>query len=289
MKAVKFENVSYKYRQHIEEENQEIKKTEYIKNYAVKNVSLEIDKGEFVAILGHNGSGKSTLAKLINGLLLPQKGDVTVFDKNSKNSEEIFDIRKSVGMVFQNPDNQMIASIVEDDIAFGPENIGIEPQEINARVDWALKSVGMEEHRNSSSFRLSGGQKQRIAIAGVLAIKPQILVLDESTAMLDPKGRQEVLKVIKNLNKDLGITVILITHFMEEAVLADRIIVLNESEKVLDGTPQEIFKSYDYLNSIGLSVPFASKVAWKLKNNGINFNKTVLTTEELYKELCQLL
>lgn len=287
MEAVKFENVSYRYRSG---DNNSVSDTkEYIKDFAVENVSLTINRGEFVAVLGHNGSGKSTLAKLINGLLLPSEGKVTVLGKDSKDAANLYEIRKSVGMVFQNPDNQMIASIVEDDIAFGPENIGIEPAEISRRVDWALKSVGMEKYRTSSSFRLSGGQKQRIAIAGVLAIKPEILVLDESTAMLDPIGRKEVLKVIKELNKELGITVILITHFMEEAAGAQRIIVLNEGAKVLDGVPADIFNSYSYLNSIGLSVPFASEVARKLIKGGLDINKAVLSTEELYGELCRLL
>ena len=286
MQAIKFENVSFKYRNLSAGNGIE----EHIKEYAVKNLSLNINEGEFIAIIGHNGSGKSTIAKLMNGLILPESGDVTVFDKNTKNAELLFEIRKNVGMVFQNPDNQMIASIVEDDIAFGPENIGIEPDEIDRRVDWTLKCVGMEGHRQSSSYRLSGGQKQRIAIAGVLAIKPKILVLDESTAMLDPIGRQEVLKVIKSLNKELNMTVVLITHFMEEAVLADKIIVLNDGEKVLEGNPQEIFKSYDFLKSIGLSVPFACKVAKQLKQKGLDIDaEKILTTEELYSVLCQLL
>ena len=290
MEAVKFENVCYKYRQYSDINNPEdIALPKQADDFALENVCFDIYEGEFVAILGHNGSGKSTAAKLINGLLLPLSGDITVFGINSKNENKLFDIRKNVGMVFQNPDNQMIASIVEDDIAFGPENIGIDPVEINKRVDWALKCVGMEEHRLSSSSRLSGGQKQRIAIAGVLAIKPKILVLDESTAMLDPLGRKEVLNVVKSLNKELNMTIILITHFMEEAAEADRIIVLNEGKKTLDGKPRQIFENYNYLNSIGLSVPFATKVAYKLKQNGINITKPVLTTEELYKEICQLL
>jgi energy-coupling factor transport system ATP-binding protein len=287
MEAVKFENVSYKYRSG--DESGEISSSEeVIKEYAVENVSFAIEKGKFVAIVGHNGSGKSTVAKLINGLLLPKSGDVTVLGINSRDQNRLFEIRKSVGMVFQNPDNQMIASIIEDDIAFGPENIGIEPAEISRRVDWALKCVNMEGFRTASSFRLSGGQKQRIAIAGVLAIKPQILVLDESTAMLDPLGRKEVLDVIMQLNKELGITVILITHFMEEAAKADKIIVLSDGIKALEGAPAEIFQKWEYLNEIGLSVPFASGVARRLNESGLNIGKAVLTVEELFSEICQL-
>lgn len=288
MEVVKIDNVSFKYKVPSSDDSKPFE--ELMADYAVKNVSLSIEEGEFVAILGHNGSGKSTLAKLLNGLIMPESGDITVYGKNTKDTETLFDIRKSIGMVFQNPDNQMIATIVEDDLAFGPENIGIEPSEISRRVDWALKCVGMEGHRQSSSFRLSGGQKQRIAIAGVLAIKPKILVLDESTAMLDPLGRIEVLNVVKKLNKELGMTIILITHFMEEAAQADKIFVFNDGELVLRGKPKEIFGNYDYLKSIGLAVPFACEVAKRLYEGGINIDKNnILTTEELYRAICQLL
>ena len=289
MEAIRFDDVTFRYNRSEDLKPDEVQTDFGPADYAVKDISFSIEKGEFVAVLGHNGSGKSTLAKLINGLLLPEKGSVTVLGMKTSEADKLFEIRKSVGMVFQNPDNQMIATIVEDDIAFGPENIGIEPEEINRRVDWALGCVGMEEYRNASSFRLSGGQKQRIAIAGVLAIKPQILVLDESTAMLDPLGRKEVLDVVKRLNREQGITVVLITHFMEEASQADRIIVLNDGEKVLEGTPKQVFSKYDYLKGIGLSVPFAAKVARILKDNGVAIEADALSTEELFKQICQLL
>jgi energy-coupling factor transport system ATP-binding protein len=289
MEAIIFDNVTFRYNQTDDRPADEVLTDFGPSDYAVKDISFSIQKGEFVAILGHNGSGKSTLAKLINGLLLPEKGGVTVLGMKTSETDKLFEIRKSVGMVFQNPDNQMIATIVEDDIAFGPENIGIEPEEISRRVDWALKCVGMEEYRTASSFRLSGGQKQRIAIAGVLAIQPQILVLDESTAMLDPLGRKEVLDVVKSLNREQGMTVVLITHFMEEASQADRIIVLNDGEKVLEGAPRQVFSQYEYLNKIGLSVPFAAKVARILKENGVAIDADVLTTEELFERICQLL
>lgn len=290
MEAIRFDNVTFRYNQAGDLRPSEEVLTDFgPSDYAVKDISFSIQKGEFVAILGHNGSGKSTVAKLMNGLLLPEKGNVTVFGMSTGKPENLFEIRKRVGMVFQNPDNQMIATIVEDDIAFGPENIGIEPEEISRRVDWALRCVGMEGYRTASSFRLSGGQKQRIAIAGVLAIKPQVLVLDESTAMLDPIGRKEVLDVVKSLNRDQGMTVVLITHFMEEASQADRIIVLNDGEKVLEGTPRQVFSEYDYLKSIGLSVPFATKVARIMKDGGVPIEADVLTTEELFERICQLL
>ncbi|NLK17823.1 MAG: energy-coupling factor transporter ATPase [Clostridiales bacterium] len=290
MEAIRFDNVTFRYNQTGDLRPPEEVLTDFgPSDYAVRGISFSIQKGEFVAILGHNGSGKSTVAKLMNGLLFPEKGTITVFGMSTRELEKLFEIRKRVGIVFQNPDNQMIATIVEDDIAFGPENIGIEPDEISRRVDWALRCVGMEGYRMASSFRLSGGQKQRIAIAGVLAIQPQVLVLDESTAMLDPLGRKEVLDVVKSLNKQQGMTVVLITHFMEEASLADRIIVLNDGEKVLEGTPRQVFSRYDYLKSIGLSVPFAAKVARILKDKGVPIEADVLTTEELFERICQLL
>lgn len=288
MEAVKIDNVSFKYKVPSLDDSRPFE--ELMEQYAVKNVSLTVNEGEFVAILGHNGSGKSTLAKLLNGLLIPESGDITIFSKNTRDADKLFEIRKSIGMVFQNPDNQMIATIVEDDIAFGPENIGVEPAEINRRVDWALECVNMEGFRQASSSRLSGGQKQRIAIAGVLAVKPRILVLDESTAMLDPLGRAEVLSVIEKLNKEQNMTVILITHFMDEAALAGKVFVFNDGELVLGGKPAEVFKNYDYLKSIGLSVPFASGVAKRLYEGGIDIDRdNILTTEELYKAICRLL
>ena len=254
----------------------------------IKNVSLSVESGEYVAIIGHNGSGKSTLAKLFNALILPDKGTVTVDGINSTEKSKLFEIRKNVGVVFQNPDNQLVASIVEDDVAFGPENLGIERKEIGDRIDYALKSVGMEKFRYSSPTRLSGGQKQRIAIAGVLALKPKILVLDESTAMLDPKGRKEVLEVVKKLNEEEGVTVITVTHYMEEVVFADRVIVIDNGKIAMTGIPSEIFNRREELNALGLELPFASLVANRLKEKGLNLEDGILTDEQLARELCKL-
>lgn len=253
---------------------------------AVKGVTLSVEEGEFVAVVGHNGSGKSTLARLMNGLLEPDSGDVTVAGLNTKNAKELFDIRKTVGVVFQNPDNQMIATIIEDDVAFGPENLGIPSDEIRARVDWALKSVGMYEHREGTPFRLSGGQKQRIAIAGVLAIKPRVMILDESTSMLDPEGRAEVLKVVEKLNREENMSVVMITHFMEEALLADRIVVMNEGRVFMQGG-KEIFSREDELKAIGLSVPLAARIAHALGRAGITLKENITDPQELIDELCR--
>ena len=256
---------------------------------AVKNLSLHIEEGTFVALVGHNGSGKSTLAKLLNGLLLPTAGTVKIFGNSTLDGEKIFDIRKDVGMVFQNPDNQMIASIVEDDIAFGPENLGIERKEIIRRVEWALDKVGMLEYRKRTPFKMSGGQKQRLAIAGVLAIMPKILVLDESTAMLDPQGRSEVLKVAHELNKQERITVIHITHFMEEALDADRLIVLNDGKIAFDGAPKEVFAHYEELKKIKLAVPWETQLAISLQKAGMDLGEGIVKEEDLVDKLCQLL
>ena len=227
MKAVELKNVSFKYGSG--------------ENLAViKNLSLSVEKGEFLCVLGENGSGKSTLAKLINGLLLPDSGEVEVFGSNTKDKKSVYEVRKKVGMVFQNPDNQMVATIVEDDVAFGPENVGVSSEEIGERIDFALKAVGMEKFRFVAGQKLSGGQKQRVAIAGALALKPEVLILDESTAMLDPMGRKEVMQVAEKLN-DEGMTLITITHYMEEAVKADRVVVLHEGEIVVSGTRAGIF------------------------------------------------
>ncbi len=254
----------------------------------IKNLSLEIEEGSFVALVGHNGSGKSTLAKLLNGLLLPTKGEVRIFGNPTTDASKIYDIRRNVGMVFQNPDNQMIASIVEDDIAFGPENLGIEREEIIRRVDWALSKVGMLEHKKGTPFKMSGGQKQRLAIAGVLAIMPKVLVLDESTAMLDPQGRSEVLKVAHELNKEEKITVIHITHYMEEALGADRLIVMNDGEIAFDNTPAEVFTHNEELKKIKLAVPWDTQFAIALKKAGIDVGQPV-KEEDLIDSLCQLL
>ena len=236
---------------------------------ALTDLSLEVKKGEFLAVIGHNGSGKSTLARLINGLLLPDSGTVSVFGLKTSDGKNPIKIRKRAGIVFQNPDNQMVASIVEDDVAFGPENLGVPREEIGKRIEWALKSVGMEAFRESTPSRLSGGQKQRIAIAGVLAIKPDIIILDESTAMLDPKGRREVMSVVARLNKEEGMTVILITHFMEEALLADRLVVLNRGQLVMQGTPAEIFLHSERLEAYNLSLPRIGRICKSLQKAGI--------------------
>ena len=254
----------------------------------IKDLSLSIEEGTFVALVGHNGSGKSTLAKLLNGLLLPTKGEVRIFGNSTMDASKIYEVRKNVGMVFQNPDNQMIASIVEDDIAFGPENLGVEREEIIRRVDWALTKVGMLAHKKGTPFKMSGGQKQRLAIAGVLAIMPRVLVLDESTAMLDPQGRSEVLKVAHELNKDEGITVIHITHYMEEVLGADRLIVMNDGEIAFDDTPANVFTHDEELKKIKLAVPWDTQFAIALKKAGIDVGLPV-KEEDLIDSLCQLL
>lgn len=273
MSILKVENVSFSYDK---------------LNNAVKNVSLSIDEGEYIAIIGHNGSGKSTLSKLFNGLLKPDEGKIEVDGFSTLEKKDVFEIRKRVGVVFQNPDNQLVASIVEDDVAFGPENLGIDRKEIGERIDFALSSVGMEKYRHSSPTRLSGGQKQRIAIAGVLALKPKILVLDESTAMLDPKGRKEVLDVVKKLNKEQGVTVIAVTHYMDEIIHADRVFVMSGGEVAFSGKPEEIFKHKDKLKSLGLELPFSAYLAQKLIDRGVNLPDGILTKERLAEELCAL-
>ena len=253
----------------------------------VKNVNLEIERGSFVVLLGHNGSGKSTLAKLLNGFLAPKEGEILVDGINTADEDKIFDLRSRVGMVFQNPDNQMVASIIEDDLAFGPENLGVEREEIGRRIDWALDIVNMSEHRHRTPTKLSGGQKQRVAIAAVLAMLPNILILDESTAMLDPKGRSEVLETAHKLNKDENMTVILITHYMDEAISADRIVVMNEGEVILDGAPYEVYKQTDIIREAGLELPVAARVSEELIKKGYPI-KFCLTDEELAEEICRL-
>jgi len=268
---ITFDNVFYSYNAGFEDEVE-----------ALRGVSFNIEKGEFVAICGHNGSGKSTIARLMNGLLQPQQGIVTVDGMNTLKPKNSFEIRKRVGLVFQNPDNQMVASIIEDDVAFGPENLGLARSEIEERVVWALESVGMSEYRKGTPFRLSGGQKQRIAIAGVLALKPDVLVLDESTAMLDPMGRKEILQVAKRLQKEERMSVVLITHFLEEALLADKVIVLNQGQIALTGGTEVLSKA-DILEPLGLDVPFASKVA-----NLLNLREGIVNREELVEEIERL-
>ena len=254
---------------------------------AVDGVSFSVGKGQFIAVIGHNGSGKSTLAKLLNGLLTPTSGEVIVDGFSSKDKSAVFEIRRRVGMVFQNPDNQLVASIVEDDVAFGPENLGVPRKEIGERIDFALKAVGMEGFRKSTPTRLSGGQKQRIAIAGVLALKPQILVLDESTAMLDPQGRKEIADVIKNLVKS-GVTVITVTHYMDEAVFADKIYVLDGGKIALSGTPKEVFSQKQALFALGLELPRAGIIAEKLRERGVKIPENVITERELSEALWTL-
>lgn len=253
---------------------------------AVKGVTLSIEEGEFVAFVGHNGSGKSTLARLMNGLVLPDSGEVEVDGMLTTDSKKLYDIRKTVGVVFQNPDNQMVATIIEDDVAFGPENLGLKSDEIRKRVDWALKSVGMYDRRLGTPHRLSGGQKQRVAIAGVLAIKPRVMILDESTSMLDPDGRAEVMEVVKRLNREEGMAVIMITHFMEEAMQADRIVVMNDGQVYMQGG-KEIFRREKELVEIGLTVPLASKVAHALIDKGVSVRADVTELSELVDELCR--
>lgn len=253
----------------------------------INNLSLSVNKGEYLCVLGENGSGKSTLARLINGLLTPNSGRVAVYGFDTKDKDKQFEVRKRVGMVFQNPDNQMVATMVEDDIAFGPENLGVPSKEIGERIDFALKSTNMENFRFSQGQKLSGGQKQRVAIAGVLAIMPEVLILDESTSMLDAKGRKEVLDVVKELN-DKGMTVITITHYMDEAVNASRVVVLSKGEIVKDGKPSEIFKDSNELVSYGLELPRSTYIANKLIKKGLPLKEGILTAEELSEELCKL-
>ena len=247
---------------------------------AIKNVDIDIKKGEFVAILGHNGSGKSTLAKLSNAIILPESGKVFVNGMDTADENLEYDIRQTVGVVFQNPDNQIVATIVEEDVAFGPENLGIPPKEIRTRVDNALKAVGMYEYRLHEPHKLSGGQKQRVAIAGIMAMQTDCIVLDEPTAMLDPKGREEVINSMLYLNKEMGITVVLITHYMDEAVKADRVIVMDSGNVVLDGTPAEVFAKEEIIEKAGLELPDSAKLANILRRNGVALPEGVLTPED---------
>ena len=254
---------------------------------ALDHLDIAIEKGSFVAILGHNGSGKSTLAKLINGIYTPTEGTLLVEGIDTRNEEQIWEVRRTAGMVFQNPDNQIIANVVEEDVGFGPENMGIPTEEI--LVDKALEAVGMTAFREASPNRLSGGQKQRVAIAGVLAMKPDCIVLDEPTAMLDPNGRKEVIKTIHELNKKENITILLITHYMEEAVDADRIIVMNDGQMAMDGTPAEIFSRIEELKALELDVPQVTELAWKLKQKGAALPDGILHKEELVEALYALM
>ena len=256
----------------------------------LKNINISIQKGEFVAVLGHNGSGKSTFAKHLNAILLPMGGKVYIDGIDTACEERLWDVRSRVGMVFQNPDNQIVASIVEEDVAFAPENLSVPPEEIRRRVDDALETVGMSEYKNHSPHMLSGGQKQRVAIAGIIAMKPDIIVMDEPTAMLDPIGRREVMKTIEDLNSIYGITIVLITHNMDEAVKAKRVVVIDSGKVIIDDTPRNVFKNVELLRQIGLDVPQATLLAYELRKKGFDIRDDVLTvdecTEEIYK-LCR--
>lgn len=253
---------------------------------ALKDVTTQIKKGEFTAIIGTNGSGKSTLARHLNALLIPTEGELIVEGMRTSDAGRVWDIRQKVGMVFQNPDNQLVAAVVEEDVAFGPENLGVPPEEIRERVDLALEKVGMTSYRKQAPSMLSGGQKQRVAIAGVLAMKPDCIVLDEPTAMLDPKGRKEVMDTIHELNKTEGITIVLITHFMEEAVTADHILVIDRGVLKMEGTPREIFSQADKVTEIGLDVPVPADLARRLRKKGMAVSEKCMTDEELGEALC---
>ena len=270
MNLIEFKNVNFSYVVDDDEENK-------VTVDVLKNFNLTIEKGSFVAILGHNGSGKSTTAKLINGINIAQSGEVIVDGQKVEDNDTIFDIRRKVGMVFQNPDNQIVSSIVEEDVAFGVENLGVEPKEIRERVDNALKTVGMYEHRLKAPNKLSGGQKQRVAVAGIIAMKPMCIVLDEPTAMLDPSGRREVMNTVKKLNKEESITIVLITHYMDEAVQADRVVVMDDGQIKLDDTPRNVFAKVDEIKALGLDVPQSTELVYRL---GIKCENTVLNANE---------
>lgn len=277
---IEFQNVSFRYDS--EEEGVQLP-------LVAENLNLQIHEGEFVAILGHNGSGKSTLAKLTNAILLSTSGKVLVDGMDTNEEDLKIKIRQTVGMVFQNPDNQIVATIVEEDVAFGPENLGVEPKEIRRRVDESLKAVGMYEFRKREPHRLSGGQKQRVAIAGIIAMLPRCIVLDEPTAMLDPRGRQEVMSTMLKLNREMGMTVVFITHFMDEAVQADRVVVMDDAKIIMDGKPKEVFKQVDRLEEIGLDVPQPTKLAQLLRQEGYNLPDDILDVDECIEKLSAFL
>ncbi len=282
MQAIEFQNVRFSYVSG--DENGRTDKTEVL-----KGLDFAVEKGSFVALLGRNGSGKSTLARLVNGLLKPTTGKVFVFGMDTSDKKNLFEIRKKAGMVFQNPDNQQIASIVEDDIAFGPENIGMKREEIGAAIDFALKATDMEKYRHAEAAKLSGGQKQRVAIAGAIAIGPEILILDESTSMLDPKGRKEVMAVARMLNKEKGMTVIDITHYMDEAAEADYVYVLDGGKIRIQGKPEEVFARKTELRECGLELPRPALIAEKLRMAGVPLSSGILNAEALSEELCKSL
>lgn len=277
---IKCEKLSFKYT--TDEENGVVEK------YAIKDIDLTVKKGEFLVVLGHNGSGKSTVAKHMNALLIPSSGTIYVDGLDTKNEENIWTVRSKAGMVFQNPDNQMVATIVEEDVAFGPENLGIDPKEIKKRVDESLEKVGMSEYKRHAPHLLSGGQKQRVAIAGILAMQPECIIFDEPTAMLDPSGRREVLENIKEINKEHGITVILITHYMDEAAQADRVVVIDGGSVVLEGKPKQVFSNVEKMKSLGLDVPQVTEIVYELNKKGFNLDKEILNVDEMVDALCQL-
>lgn len=274
---IKVENLVFEYAK-TEEENITVR--------AIDDVSFEIEKGSFTAIIGKNGSGKSTLAKNLNGLLVPSSGKVYVAGYDTKDEKHIWDVRQTAGMVFQNPDNQLVSAIVEDDVAFGPENLGVPPEEIRKRVDKALEDVNMGAFKKKAPHLLSGGQKQRIAIAGVVAMKPQCIIFDEPTAMLDPKGRKEIMAIIDELHKE-GITVVLITHFMEETITADRLIIMNDGKILLDDAPAEVFKQRELIRSVNLDVPLMAELSYKLRELGVEVPQDIITEEKMVEFICQ--
>lgn len=281
MSILKIKDLVHKYVTYgdTEEDKQEIA--------AIDHIDINVEKGEFVAILGKNGSGKSSLAKHINGLLMPTEGTVYIKGMDTKDESTLLKVRQSAGIVFQNPDNQIVGTTVEEDTAFGPENLGIAPKDIWTRITAALTGVGMIAYKEASPNHLSGGQKQRVAIAGIMAMEPECIVLDEPTAMLDPEGCRHVLSLVKALNKEKNITILMVTHHMEEVILADRIIVMDQGKIVMDGKPKEIFSRVDEMKTLGLEVPYATELAWELKKEGVNLSDTITTKEELVEELCQ--
>ena len=281
MNLIEFKNVNFSYVVDDDEENK-------VTVDVLKNFNLTIEKGSFVAILGHNGSGKSTTAKLINGINIAQSGEVIVDGQKVEDNDTIFDIRRKVGMVFQNPDNQIVSSIVEEDVAFGVENLGVEPKEIRERVDNALKTVGMYEYRLHAPHKLSGGQKQRVAIAGIIAMKPDCILLDEPTAMLDPHGRDEVMKTVKMLNEQ-GVTIVLITHYMEEAAQAQRVVVIDGGEVIMDNVPKKIFSNVETMKNLGLDVPQVTELCWELKKAGYDISTEIIHEDECVKKLYEML
>ena len=275
---IKCEDLVFKYTSH----------EEGIEKYAINGVNLSVKKGEFLVVLGHNGSGKSTLAKQMNALLVPTDGFVYVDGLNTKDEDNVWDVRAKAGMVFQNPDNQMVATIVEEDVAFGPENLGVDPKEIRKRVDDSLEKVGMSKYKRHAPHLLSGGQKQRVAIAGILAMQPECIIFDEPTAMLDPSGRKEVINNIKEINKEYGITIVLITHYMDEAAEADRIVVMDDGKLILEGTPKDVFSKVELMKKIGLDVPQVTELSYELNKEGMNLDSKIINVDEMVEALCQL-